>query len=377
MTRAVPNHPPGDQLFIQRFVTQPFGTEYRTLLADGAEPGGFSHFDVAVAYATSSGVTALTSTLEPFWTDWRKRWLVGIDWCRSEPFALRRLLTVSKSQVRIHDGARLATTVGCTPSIPYHPKAYVLRSASTVTVVSGSGNLSDNGLRRGHEVGSLLYVDGRRGEPENTLRTACQSVSVWFDDMWRRGSPLTTDLLRLYESRFDASRAQPSPTDDDVISPEQLERRRGLTREDLIQLRMASRLWIEAGNLHKNRGPGQAGNQLMMTPMTRVFFGFPAQDLPRDTRVGYVFIDYEGVPVERSLRFSNNSMDVLGLPVPGEEGPDAYDLEVLLFTKSATAGNAHFTLALGTTADRVAWRRRSEVKRTLFTMTSGRRWGVF
>lgn len=365
-------------MFIQRFVTQPLGREYRALLADGAAPGGFTNLDAAVAYATSSGVKALTDTIGGDWDAWRKRWLVGIDWCRSEPLALDQLAKLRRSQVRIHDGARLIGVPGCVPRIPFHPKTYILKSATTIAVVSGSGNLSGNGLRRGHEVGSLLYVDGRAGQPEATLREGCNGVAAWYERIWTQATPLTAQVLDGYRSRFESSRTKPAPTDDDVIPPQQLDRGRGLRSADLQQLRMATNLWIEAGNLHKNRGPGQPGNQLMMSPMTRVFFGFPAEDVPRDTRIGSVSIQFDGeARVERTLRFSNNSMDVLNLPVPGEDGPDAYDQEVLLFTKSVDDQGPYIRLELGTATDRAAWRRRSERSETLFTMTSGRRWGVF
>lgn len=364
-------------MFIQRFVTQPIGDEYRSLLATGAAAKGFSHFDAGVAYATLQGVAALEDTLDTYWGGWKKRWLVGIDWCRTEPLALQRLSVVGQSRVRIHDGARLANIHGCVPSVPFHPKAYIIRSASQIAVVSGSGNLSANGLKRGHEVGSLVFVDESAGKAEKQLRDACRSVSDWFERMWEGASPLTRDLLGAYQSRFDTSREMPTPTDDDVIGAVQLERRRGLTAEMLVQLRMAPSLWIEAGNLHENRGTGLPGNQLMMSPMTRVFFGFPASDLPRDTLVGHVFIQFEKDRVERSLRFSNNSMDVLSLPIPGQEGPDAYDREVLLFTKSTDRTGTHFVLRLGGASDRTSWRKRSERLGTSFEMTSGRKWGVF
>ncbi len=364
-------------MFLQRFVTQPVGAEYRSLLTDGAAQGGFSHFDAGVAYSTLQGVRALEESLGAFWDNWEKRWLVGIDWCRSEPLALKGLSVISHSRVRVHDGISLANTPGCVPSVPFHPKTYILRAASQFAIVNGSGNLSASGLKRGHEVGSLVFVDGSEGQAETAMRETCRTVTRWFNGMWRRASPLTDDLLSAYARRFDASRDRPTPTDDDVITLTQLGRGRGLKAEDLVQLRMAENLWIEAGRLHKNLGPNRAGNQLMMTPMTRVFFGFPPRDLEPDTLVGHVFVQFEGERVERSLRFSNNSMDVLNLPIPGQEGPEAYDDQILLFTKTADVAGGELVLRLGKAIDRREWRRRSENHGTSYAMTSGRRWGVF
>jgi hypothetical protein len=189
---------------------------------------------------------------------------------------------------------------------------------------------------------------------------------------------MTPQILATYGARYDSSRANPAPTDDDVITPRQLDRRRGLKSDDLQQLRMATRLWIETGNLHKNRGKGQPGNQLMMSAMTRVFFGFAAEDVPTDTHIGSIDIRFVGhARVERTLRFSNNSMDVLNLPVPGDDGPDAYDQEVLLFTKSVDSQSSYFRLQLGSPAQRIQWRQQSERMGRVFSMTSGRLWGVF
>ena len=116
----------------------------------------------------------------------------------------------------------------------------------------------------------------------------------------------------------------------------------------------------------------------MMTPMSRVFFGFPATDSEPDTSIGHVRIRYDARTREDcSLRFSNNSMDVLTLPVPESEGPDKYDQEVLLFTETFDARGRIFELSLGTAASIRKWREKSERIDALVRMTSGRQWGVF
>ncbi len=112
----------------------------------------------------------------------------------------------------------------------------------------------------------------------------------------------------------------------------------------------------------------------MMTPMTRVYFGFPAQDLPPDTRIGEVSITYEDETRDDcSLVFSNNSMDKLTVPVPGSGGPPSYDNQTLLFTKKPDGG---FVLSLGSAADKAAWKKASLAIEGYKKMSSGRQWGV-
>jgi hypothetical protein len=281
------------------------------------------------------------------------------------------------SQVRIHDGTRLAQRTNCEPDLPYHPKTYLLRGTHYTAVIAGSGNLSRNGLQAGHEVGVFTLVDDAPGAVEEGLRHVHGEIAGWFNQMWANASPLTAQLLRRYSQQYDARTTNPVPTDDDVTTPNQVQGRHRLDAEDLMHLRTATHLWIQAGRLHQNRGRGNAGNQLMMSPMSRVFFGFPAADLPTDTTIGRVIIQYNAQPVDRSLRFSNNSMDVLGLPIPEQDGPPEYDEIPLLFTRRVGAAGLYFDLQLAAGRDESTWRRASQKAGSHFTMTSGRQWGVF
>jgi hypothetical protein len=109
--------------------------------------------------------------------------------------------------------------------------------------------------------------------------------------------------------------------------------------------------------------------------MTRVFFGFPAADVPKDSYIGSVSLRYGShLRDDCPLRFSNNSMDVLTLPIPGTEGPLAYDGETLLFRST---GLNTFTLSLAGSTDKKKWKHQSERIDASFKMSSGRKWGVF
>ena len=113
--------------------------------------------------------------------------------------------------------------------------------------------------------------------------------------------------------------------------------------------------------------------QLMMKRYSRVFFGFTAKDLPRDSAIGEVSIEWQGRRnAGRTLRFSNNSMDVLTLPVP-DEG-EAYDQQTLHFEQ---VGVRAFKLNIGSRTDVRRWKRRSEVIDGILPMRSERQWGVY
>lgn len=321
----------------------------------------------AVAYATHSGVAELLGRLgdKDSWESVRKRWLIGIDFCRSDPVALAELDTLTKSKVRIHDGVFVAGRSGCCPRASFHPKVYAFRRKSKKTVVVGSGNLSRTGLCAGIEAGTVV------ADPSIS---AFRQVRSWFDNHWQAATPLS-EIADRYEAQYRAAdnRRHPTPTDDDAAP---VGTTRQLTPLQLRKLNVCKHLWIEAGNLHLNRGAGRPGNQLMLKRNTRVFFGFPARDLPKDSTLGDVAIDYGGtVRPDCSLRFSNNAMDVLTLPVPGSDGPAKYDQRTLCFEQ---VGLRSFRLTVGRPREVASWKRRSKAINGHFRMSSGgREWGVF
>ena len=79
-------------------------------------------------------------------------------------------------------------------------------------------------------------------------------------------------------------------------------------------------------------------------------------------------------PSCRPLRFSNNSMDVPTLPVPGQEGPGEYDRKTLHFEQ---IGLREFELTIGRPADVRRWKQRSASIAGGFGMKGGRRWSVY
>ncbi len=346
-------------------VTSAKSGEYAEMIKRAYQKSMPSHMDAAIAYATHSGVAELVSTLSELdgWRKTRKRWLVGIDYCRSDPTALDYLQHLPASNLRIHDGIFVSQRSGCAPRVSYHPKLYMIRGPEHSAMVVGSGNLSYTGLKDGIEAGvSILDTNA-----EN-LSTAKR----WFSRHWRQ-SAIWGTVKNRYCSEYASlkNRQAPMASEDDSVPP--IAGNRGqISPEELRQLRVCQNLWIEAGTLSKNRGKGNPGNQLMLKRNTRVFFGFSPTDLERDSLIGHVAIEFAGqTKTDCSLRFSNNHMDVLTLPVPD---PLTYDNETLCFQR---IGVRTFRLELSGRGEASRWEERSLKINASFAMKRGRKWGVY
>lgn len=370
----------------QSFVTSPSGgINYLSLFGEAFDRAPVTEINAAIAYATSGGVLAIDNYCKrhqqsPLWRQSRKRWLIGIDYCRTEPIAIEMLMDLPNSEVRIHAGNEVVRRKKCNPKVTYHPKTFLLSGDRTIGSICGSGNLSRNGLTKGHEIGNLMITTDPADAAELMVKSMCEQVNAWFEAWWERGSRVPSILPR-YKEVYNSTAvlSHPAPTDDD--SGETTAHNTGgpsrgqLTPDQLRQLRAASNLWIEAGNITENRGPGVPGDQLMMKRMSRVYFGFPANDRPKDSLIGHIVIWYDGQRTDdRSIRFGNNGMDILTLPVPSNGGPERYDNKTLLFTKRRDGG---FDLYVGTSNQVRQWRNCSDaIGATHSFQGSPRAWGV-
>lgn len=310
----------------------------------------------------------------PSWDTIRKRWITSFDYLRTEPVALELVCSAPNSRVRVNDVTVLAKQ-GCVPSVPFHPKVFIVGGDREECVLAGSGNLSRSGLRRGHEAGLLVGVPKPFNDLDKIAIRSLKRCKSWYNALWRNATDCDRALITRYKTLY--SRADnlrhPAPTEDDV-TPAQM-RRNQLSPEDLRKLRACEYFWIEAGNVTKNLGPRRPGNQLMMTPLSRVFFGVPPVAVPQNSPLTHVEIAFAGnEPRECSLTFSDNGMDKLTLPLPGTFGPAKYDNQNLLFRRIQPGC---FALNVGTASERRTWKRRSKAISASFTMTSGRAWGVF
>lgn len=333
--------------------------------------------DVAAAYITSGGaheiVRVMNSALGAAGAGVTKRWVTSFDYCRTEPVALRTLMALPQSTVRVYDADFCLTHHG-NPRVPFHPKMFLVRSDATDYALAGSGNVSRSGLTRGIEAGLVIGTGRTPPTVEPTAQVAVTNLRDWYSGVWNHASALNGARLAAYEGLYDTveNRKRPTPTEDDLAAPDNT--RGSLTSADLVKLRVCQHLWIDAGKITKNRGKHLPGNQLMTKRMSRVFFGFKAESLPKNTILGQVQIRYGHQVDNYTLSFSDNGMDKLNLPVPGAAGPASYEDAHLMFKRS---GPRSFELTIGTAADRARWARRSKAVGADYKMSSGREWGVF
>lgn len=359
------------------FVAQPATRTTLDALASIVQHSQIEEIDIAVAYITAGGardfLNRVSGALGNAWAGVRKRWITSFDYCRTEPVALDALLSVPNSSIRIHD-AQFCLAHDCVPKIPFHPKAFLLRSNQHDYALAGSGNLSRSGLSRGIEAGLSLEIS-RVAPVEPTALASVQALQAWFAATWNGAIPLNTALLSDYCDIFEHKEnlKTPAPTEDDVASSDS--GGSALSSKDLQKLRVCRHLWIEAGNITKNRGPTLPGSQLMMKRLSRVYFGFSPTAVPENTPLGHVEMRFGGGALAQySLTYSDNKMDKLNLPIPGAGGPPAYDNKVLLFRREMPG---IFQLTVGKKSDKTTWLKKSSAIDGAFHMASGREWGVF
>lgn len=360
-------------------ISQPSHRTTRAAIQDVAKAYNFESLDVAAAYITSTGLFDLDTSLGDHFDlsdgNRSKRWLTSFDYLRTEPVALEALLAFPNSNVRIHDPESALQNSGM-PHRPFHPKAYLFRLGENIEVgLAGSGNLSRSGLSRGVEAGIVIGVDRSDSATNNDLLASIDMTRLWFEGLWDSGTPLNGALLNRYSKLYESSEnlKNLTPVEDDTANSDSSTA--AISAGDLKKLRACRNFWIDAGNVTKNRGANLPGNQAMLKRMSRVFFGFEASEIPENSHVGHIGISFDGGNFRQySLTYSDNKMDKLILPIPGDEGPQSYDNKVLHFR---AVGPRKFELKVFDSAHLSKFRKKSKAVDGAFKMKSGREWGVF
>lgn len=159
--------------------------------------------DVAVAYATRPGLTALRDALG----GWPQisRWVIGLDDAITQPAAIDDLIALPNSEVCLAslsaEGRR------------FHPKLYCLWSSnnpSTCLAIIGSANMTLHGLNRNGEVGVVLVAETE--EEAETLKAGWAEMralgrdhSEWDLEAYRG----THDKARRARRRMERTGAMP------------------------------------------------------------------------------------------------------------------------------------------------------------------------
>lgn len=149
-----------------------------------------NRLDVAVAYATVSGIVALEKALGVF--PGTSRWVVGLDDAITQPEAIIRLMEMPGATVRL---ATLAAQ-----GRRFHPKIYCLWSSvvpERCVLSVGSGNMTLNGLRKNGEVAAILSASSAKESDE--------LKAIWAE-MWELGTPASQETLDEYRDRYKLAR---------------------------------------------------------------------------------------------------------------------------------------------------------------------------
>jgi HKD family nuclease len=372
-------------MFKQLSVLQdgPIGTSgrVRDVIKSVASSTRFDRVRAAVAYASASGCRDLDialSNANRAWKSVEKKWLLSIDFGHSDPRAIRYLKRLPKSQVRIYDGKNVLQRK-LRPATTFHPKTFVFDRAGSfgprsLGFVLGSANLTFGGLDSNIEHVVGMRFSSTIGKIEKKLFEPVSTFEEWWDLAWLTADQATTAFLLKYQGLRKKHRPQ-------------VRDRRGTTSRrklpaPLSQLRAFARwgsakcFWIETENMYKNRGKHAPGNQLDARRGTRVYFGFPYQDVARNTKLGPVKMKFGNrtAQSDRSIWFGNNFMDKIHLPVPGTHGPAQYDHSVVHFRR---IGPREFAVSLGNRREALKWRRQSNQQGMLHRLGAGRRFGFY
>jgi len=265
----------------------------------------------AFAYVTDSGVAQVATQLYTALGPSREcRWVFGMDYGRSHPTALRRLRTIGKSTIRIHDGEYVAQTKAFIPRTSFHMKTALTfeKSGDPCKQIVGSGNLSASGLLSGIEAGCVIdYSKVNREDAD-----ACIGR---LEEIWETSTPLEL-VIDDYEKRYE-----------EIIQPK-------ICVPKSKALSVGTELfWIDVGYVTKNRGADRPGNQFDLPRGAHVYLGVKEAKNPElNTVLGDLNIrTLTGTVVGRRLRYGNNAMEKLSLPIPELNGYECYDGKILTF----------------------------------------------
>jgi hypothetical protein len=234
-------------------------------------------------------------------------------------------------------------------------------------ILVGSANLTCSGLCFGHEHALVIHLVG--GSIADSLTAGIDELSAVVES----AACIDNEFIDRYEAIGPAAPKLPEDFED-KRAEKILQDQSVIPSEEAVALASSNNLWVEIDYVVKNRGRNEEGNQIDLKRGTRVFFGFGDGPLSRNSPIGTVRIRYNTHSASRNLRFGNNQMDKLDLPIPGQEGPDTYQDQTLLFRRESDGA---FRMVLGTPEQISDWKARSRAMETSFEMRSGRAYGVF
>lgn len=351
-------------------------------LAEIAESARYRSLRASVAYATPGGTKSLVDRLRSRMMLWRntdKQWLISIDFGRTNPESLSILSKLSNSSVRVPDGDYLLNNK-LIPSQCFHPKTYIFethrnRRCGSLGLFTGSANMSLSGLYSGTEHGIMTIWTPPLDRNLKRLFVHAKNAIGWWNDSWGNSTPLSKAFLNQYRVIWNKYAAKLNEDNSHRVNKFARVASGEVDTNEALTWNNAKYFWIQTYELYHNRGALLPGNQVDLRRGSRVFFGFSHEKVPRNTVLGYVMIRYKKEsPCRRSIRFANNSMDKINLPIPGDEGPPTYDNSVILFER---IDEGEYRIELGTPITIARWKASSEKRSLLYSLSGGREFGLF
>jgi len=111
---------------------------------------------IAVAFVSAKGFSLIEEALhECIKKNGHMEFLVGLDMLSTDPNALWNLFQLSQSSKNVE----FYCFSGAKSSVIYHPKLYITNSGEIYSIVIGSSNLTEGGLKKNFEVNMLIQAD--------------------------------------------------------------------------------------------------------------------------------------------------------------------------------------------------------------------------
>lgn len=335
----------------------------------------YDSLTVVIAYASVIGCRLLVEGLARRMRSWdqvRKRWIISVDRAITAPDALVFLAELPNSEVRVPThGTSSAELLG--GPVRFHPKLYLFESRSDrerVALFSGSSNLTQGGLYFNAEQATAFVLTPPITKLEKPFLLNLRRQRTIIEKVFGESLTLSDDLLKEYRALWRPSNL---PRVERTRCTNALEPKPVIDRSQAISLASADAFWVKVTNkVVENRGKGKPGNQIDLHPGSRVFFGFGVSEVPRNTAFGQARIRFEGATDSFTVRFGNNYMDKINLPLL--ENPRTYAAKTLLFTRTA---DGVYDLTIGDSRLARSWREKSRSQGTIYRMQSGRPYGVF
>lgn len=273
------------------------------------ENNDFSLFGL-FAYVTDSGVAQLNTHLKEYIGISRPcRWVFGFDYARSQPTAIRKLATMGQNKIRIFDGDYMIQSEGLVPRQSYHLKTFLTleKNGNPRNQIIGSGNLSAAGLLSGIEAGCVFDYN----EVDSSIRD--KNISD-LEEIWENATPfekVIDEYEKLYEKISLPKIKVPNNKSENFI------------------------FWIDVGYVTKNRGVDKPGNQFDLPKGSHVYLGLNEKSTyEKNSVLGTLnFRTPNENIIQRKLRFGNNSMEKITLPIPENNGFQTYDGKILTFKR--------------------------------------------